>query len=406
MRRFALALAAALVLAGGCAPAPRPPEEVVFWLSEPPAAIEPIVRRFEAENPALRVRVLPIAREAMADSIASALAGGDVPDLCELDGATIRPLLASGALSDWSAGVADQRDSLVGWDACRVGDALYGMPWRVSPRVLFWNAALFARAGLDTSRAPATWDDLGTAVARIQRLGRGVHGYGMAKGDSLAVLPEFLSLAWGNGGTVLTAGGDSSTFDSPRNVEALAFLLRLRHAGTRDSVPALDEQFAAGRIGARIADARLAARLRRDAPGLRFRVAPVPARSADAGPATPWGDAVVLASFTHSRHKEHALRLARFLVRPANAVESYAAGGGALPANAGADTLEWFRARPAAARLEAEAGRARFGRAHPAWPAMAGAIGVEVEMALDGTTSAEQAVEDAGARVAVLAGRR
>lgn len=406
MRRLVPAAAAALLLAAGCAPAPRPPEEIVFWQFAPPAALEPLVRRFEAENPGLRVRVEHVDRAAVADSVDAALAAGAPPDLCELDGAPMRAFLDSGELSDWSAGVADQRDSLRGWEACRVGDAIYGMPWRVSPRALYWNRDLFARAGLDPDRAPGTWDALVAAAARIQRLRGGVHGYGLATGDSLATLPEFLSFAWGNGGEVLSAAGDSVRFDSPANVQALELALRLRRVGLQARGDSLDREFAAGRLGLRVAGSDLASRLEREVPGLRFGVAPVPARVADADTAAPFADVSVLASFARSRHKEHALRLARFLVRPGNSVEAYAAAPDGLPANAGADTLEWFRGRPREALLASQVSRARFAPAHPAWDRMQRALEDELDRALRGEQGADSAVAHAGARLAMLVGRR
>lgn len=402
----AAAAAAALLLAVGCAPTPRPPEDVVFWQFGPPAVLEPLVRRFEGENPGVRVRLERVDRWTVADSVNAALAAGTPPDLCELGGGAMRALLESGRLSDWSAGVADQRDSLRGWETCRVGDALYGMPWRISPCVLYWNRDLFARAGLDPGAAPRTWDELVVAATRIQRLRGGVHGYGLAIGDSAGMLPEFLSFAWGNGGEVLSAAGDSSRFDSPANEQALELELRLRRAGLRAEGDSLDREFAAGRLGLRVAGPELAARLDREAPGLRFGVARVPGRTADADTSAPYATVRVLASFTQSRHKEHALRLARFLVRPDNAVAAYAAAADGLPSNAAADTLAWFRARPREALFAAQAARARFAPALPAWNRMGRALEDELERALRGDQGADSAVARAGARLATLAGRR
>lgn len=405
MKRPALAATAlVLSLAAGCAPATRPPEEVVFWQSGPPGALAPIVRRFEAENPGLRVRVEQVPPDAVAESLAVSAAAGRPPDLCELGGALMPALLASGSLSDWSAGVADQRDSLRGWEACRLGDAIYAMPWRVYPRVLYWNRELFARAGLDSARAPGTWDDLLAATARLRRLRGGVHGYGLATGDTAGLLAEFLSYAWGHGGEVLSPGADSSRFDSPGNVETLEFLVRLRRASLEGPGDALDAEFAAGRLGLRVADSRLAARLDRDAPGLRFGVAPVPRD--EPGAVSPFADVSVLASHARSRHKAQALRLARYLVRPGNAAELAEALPGGMPANAGADTLEWFRGRSREAVLAAQAASARFAPRHPAWAEMERAIVDELGQALGGTKPPRLAVAEAGARVAELAGRR
>ncbi|MBK7367908.1 MAG: hypothetical protein IPJ04_08315 [Candidatus Eisenbacteria bacterium] len=55
----------------------------------------------------------------MRDSIAAALASGALPDLCVLDSTAMPALLERGDLSDWSAGVADLRDSLTGWGFAR-----------------------------------------------------------------------------------------------------------------------------------------------------------------------------------------------------------------------------------------------------------------------------------------------
>lgn len=395
------AAAAALLLAAGCAPAPKAPEELVFWQTGAPAALDSLARNFEAANPGLRVRVERIEPGAMADSVAAALAAGRPPDLCELEGEALRALLAAGALSDWSAGAADQRDSLRGWDACRVGDALYGMPWRLSPRLLYWNRDLFARAGLDPDRAPATWDRLLAAAARLHRLRGGVRGIGLEATDSSASVPEFLTFAWGNGAELLSAAGDSARLDSREAREALDFVQRLARGALLADRAALDAEFAAGRLGLRIAGPGLAGRLAREAPALRFDVAPVPTR--EGGPGAPWAGVRVLASFARSRHKEHALRFARFLARPEHSLAAFAADPGGLPANAGADSLAWFRGRPRDARFAAEASRARFAPAHPAWPAMERALGAELAAALRGDVPAESSLVRAAARLAPLA---
>jgi len=77
-----------------------------------------------------------------------------------------------------------------------------------------------------------------------------------------------------------------------------------------------------------------------------------------------------------------------------------------VPANAGADTLEWFRERPRAALLAAEAGRARFAPAHVAWPEMERAIAAAIVTTIDGGTPADSAVTEAAARLSELVGRR
>ena len=150
------ALATAALAISGCARTSQV-REVVFWQFWPLEVIQPIVQRFEAEHPGIEVRVEQLTWDSGKDKITAAVAAGRPPDLCELGSTYMPRFLEAGALSDWSAGVADLRDSLRGWDMCRVGDALYGLPWVLGTRALFYDKTLFARAGLDSSRAPETW---------------------------------------------------------------------------------------------------------------------------------------------------------------------------------------------------------------------------------------------------------
>ena len=55
--------------------------------------------------------------------------------------------------------------TLRGWEMCSIGDALYGVPWVLGTRALFYNKTLFARAGLDSARAPDTWSGRGKSSA-------------------------------------------------------------------------------------------------------------------------------------------------------------------------------------------------------------------------------------------------
>ena len=107
MRRLLVAAGLlALVFGPGCTPARPQRDEVVFWTSQSPAALAPLVRGFERENPTLEVRLVARAAAEAPDSLVAALAAGRPPDLCEVDAEHMPALLGSGALCDWSAGVA------------------------------------------------------------------------------------------------------------------------------------------------------------------------------------------------------------------------------------------------------------------------------------------------------------
>jgi multiple sugar transport system substrate-binding protein len=401
-------LATALAALSCCAPASRKPQvqEIVFWQSWPATAVAPLLAEFEHTHPGLKVRVEQVAGEAGRERILAAVAGDSVPDLCELGPALAPGLLAGGKLADWSAGVADLRPGLRGWELCSVGEAIYGVPWVLEPRALFYDKRLLARARLDSTRPPQTWDELHRAAAAIQRLGHGTHGYGVPVGDPGVLAEQILPFVCAGGGSILSPDLRRAVFDTAANVKALEFLLSLRRAGTMGRPEALEREFAAGRLGFVLAGPRFLHRLARGAPGLRFGVALVPKAARDTGASGSWADGRVLVSFNAAKRKHLALDLARFLVEPENALRLARVVKSVEPATAGVDTGAYFRARPGEATLVAQLVLARYAPNHPAWAAMEAAIEDEVEEALFDRKSASQAVKDAQAKLAELVGKR
>jgi multiple sugar transport system substrate-binding protein len=391
----------ALALAASCAPGGRT-REVVFWEFWSPAALRPILARFERAHPGVHVRLEQLAWRTGPERIAAAAAAGNVPDLVELGAAWMPRMLAGGKLVDWSAGIADLKSGLRGWELCSLGETMFGVPWMLDTRALFWNKELFARAGLDTTRGPETWDELRRAAARIQALGHGVHGYGVQVGEPGVLAQTFLPFVWSNGGEVLSADGRSAVFDSAATRAALAFYLGLRQVGTLGRQDALDRAFEAGRLGCEISGGWLLERIPAEAPRLRYGVALVPAPSG--GTHASWAGGEVLASFTEARQKPLALELARFLVQPDNALAFARAVKRVQPASVNADTCAYYRRRPAEMAMVRQTATARFTPTHPAWGDMEAAIEDEVGQALSDKKTAAQAVADAQARLAKLAG--
>lgn len=402
------ALAAATLAALSCAPQRKLPEvqEVVFWQSWPLEVVTPMVADFERAHPGVKVRVERISRECGEERILAALAAGTAPDLCEIGSAWMPGLLAGRRLADWSAGVADLRPGLRGWELCSVGEVICGVPWVLETRALFYNKALFARARLDSTRPPGTWDELRRAAAAIQRLGHGVHGYGVQAAERQVLAKKVLPFLSANGGSILSGDLRRAVFDSAANVQALEFFLNLRRVGTMGQQDALDREFREGRLGFDLSGAWMFERLASEAPGLCYGVAPVPGPEAGRDTTASWAGGEVLVSFNDSKQKQLALELARFLVEPGNALRIAAAAKSVQPATAGADTSEYYRARPQEAAMVRQLERARFAPNHPAWGRMEAAIEDEVEQALYDRKSAAQAVKDAQAKLAELVGKQ
>jgi multiple sugar transport system substrate-binding protein len=367
--------------------------------------VGPIVADFERARPGLKVRIERLTPRSGRERILAALAADSVPDLCQIGSDSMPGLLAGNRLADWSAGVADLRPRLRGWELCSVGEVIYGVPWVLEPRVLFFNSRLLARARLDPDRGPETWDELFRAAAAIQRLGRGVRGFGVPVGEPGALREQLLPFLFANGGCILSDDLRRAVFDSAANVEALEFLLRLRRVGTMGKPDSIEREFLAGRLGFILAGPRLLGALGGSAPGLQCRVGLVPRSRRDTLPAASWACGEVLVSFNAAKRKHLGLDLARFLVQPENVLRLVVAMKGVVPATVGADTLAGFRDRPAEAMLMRQLVGARYAPNHLAWGEMEAAIEDEVEQALHDRKSAAQAVKDAQVKLAELVGK-
>jgi multiple sugar transport system substrate-binding protein len=99
---------------------------------------------------------------------------------------------------------------------------LYGMPDLSSARALFYNKALFKKAGI--AAPPKTWAEFEEDAKKVTALGGGNVGYAMPLGPEESQA-EFSIWLFNNGGDWKTGGKWS--INSPKNVETLSFLKKL-----------------------------------------------------------------------------------------------------------------------------------------------------------------------------------
>jgi multiple sugar transport system substrate-binding protein len=406
MKRSAVcALAAVLAVAAsiaGCGGKPAQGKNVViFWQFFPAEQINPVLDEFRKQNPDVTVQMEQLTWQSGLEKITASVAAGTVPDLCELGSTWFPRFAAQGALDDWTDSTAALQQDMILADMTRVNGRSYGLPWAVGTRALFWNKALFAQAGIDTSKAPETWDELLQAATKIHA--QGVPGYGANAGERYVLFKKFMPYAWGNGGQILTPDGKGSAFDSRENVEALVFYLALANVGRVDRQDQLDEAFMQGKLGAEISGAWLFKKIPKQAPGLHYGVALVPKPTAANGTHASFAGGEILTTFKASKNKTGALRLARFLASREAAMMLAKANQGVQPAARGADNDAYYQARPNERVLLEQLALAVPTPNHPAWLDMEAAIEDEVERALYKKATPGQAIAAASARIAALA---
>jgi multiple sugar transport system substrate-binding protein len=102
----------------------------------------------------------------------------------------------------------------------------YGIPTNNETMAFIWNAKIFADAGLDPEKAPATWDDV-VAYSKQIHDNLGIAGYGMVAKQNAGNTPyRFMPQLWAYGGGALDEARDNPTYqtvelDSAESKQAL-----------------------------------------------------------------------------------------------------------------------------------------------------------------------------------------
>ena len=191
----------------------------------------------------------------------------------------------------------------------------WGLPRAFSSKALWYNKALFKKAGLDPNTPPATWEDL-IAAAKAITENTDAAGYGMAAASFDNTMHQFLNLMYSNGGEVINSDGEI-VFNSENNVEALQLVQDLVKFSEPGPIAydrgKLETLFAEERIGMLIDGHWLVGRIPDD---LNVGVTPVPS-----GPKGVPSSLLItdsLAIFKGSNMESQALSLGKFLTNPEN----------------------------------------------------------------------------------------
>jgi len=378
---------------------------VVFWQFWPSRHIEPILRDFESEHPGVKVEMQQLTWASGFEKIVAAAAAGKTPDLCEL-GSTWLPRFASeGAIADVTEKVGTIRGKYRMWNIATYAGRVYGWPWVLGTRALFYNKALFEKAGLDPEKPPETWAQLFEAARRIHALGEGVYGFGLNSGERYVSYKKFMAFAWGNGGRILSEDLGRPAMSSPENVEALEFYVSLRPYSLVERQDMIDRAFKEGRLGLMLSGAWNLERIPREAPSLDYGVALVP-RPDGGGSHASFGGGEVLVIFERSDRKDIASELAAFLVSPEREVALCREVKSVQPSFAGAEDDPYYASHPMERVFVQQLKTAVSPPPVPEWTEMEGIIDEAVERALRGKASPRDALREADRHLAQVLGRR
>lgn len=357
--------------------------ELLFWNFWDPKFILPVIARFEAEHPGVKIRNEQLTWGNGLDKIVVALSNGRAPDICELGSTWTGKFMAEGAVLDLTEKLQDLVPEFLLWEPATWKGRLYGMPWLVGTRVLFYNRKLFREAGLDPDKPPATWDELLAAAAAMHKPETGVYGFGVNAGEGNILYKKFLPFVWGNGGAILDGSG-TFVFDSPATREAMEFYRKLMAFGLKEKQDILDEAFKKGKLGMEISGSWNFAKYPKEAPDLDFGVCLIPAPGVGKGHTSSFLGGEILVLFKTCKDPAMATEFVRFLTRPENTLPITKEALVSFPANKQAFNDPFFHADPRLVVFVKQMETGVHPPVHPLWIDLEAIINDAVEKVLYG----------------------
>lgn len=233
-RNRALAAMAVSLSALGASAVMAQDTTVRMWFNGTPeahgAVLERLIPEFEAQNPGINVEYEITAWSSYQQQIATAAAGGTLPDIIFGFSNLVAGFAERGLLADHSQ-YFDQNDFVPATVDLTTWNGTWSMlPTWFSANALSWRTDLIEEGGHDASEPPADWDEwLAWAQGATKRDDAGnitqLGFYSSSFDFNRSNL--FTRLVESNGGAMFSEDGMTATMNSPEAVEAAAFLQEL-----------------------------------------------------------------------------------------------------------------------------------------------------------------------------------
>ena len=338
---LAVALAAALATAG-CEPRREGRVTVRFWgMGREGEVVSDLVGEFERRNPGVRLVVQQIPWTSAHEKLLTAFVGRSTPDLAQLGNTWIPEFAAIGALDPLDGSVARSQSVSSDryfpgvWETSLYDGAVYGIPWYVDTRVLYYRRDLLARAGYTT--APRTWSEWRDAMRKVKEI-QPSSAHPILLPTNEWEQPAILGLQ--KGSPLLAENGTRGAFSGTEFRAAAQFYVGVFREGLAPIVSYSQlgnayQEFARGNIAMWMTGPwNLGEFRRRLPPGEQdlWMTAPLPAPDGTEWPGASFSGGSSLAIFRGSHRKPEAWRVIEFLSEPAVQARFYALSGD-LPAS-------------------------------------------------------------------------
>lgn len=258
-----------------------------FWTrAATSGVVEQLVEAWNATH-GNQIEVTVIPNDQFVTKFATAIAGGQAPDLAAIDLIYTPAFMQAEQLTDitdlangmpFLDDLSPAHVALGTWEDGKI----YGLPFAAEGSVLVYNKGLFEQAGLDPNSPPTTWDEIYEAAAAINELGDDTYGFYFSGACAGCNAFTFMPYIWGSEGDLLSADYSTPTVDSPEVKAALEFYKKMWDEGLVPEGAKVDNGadfingFTSGKVGMIGSGAFAISLLKNDHPDIDFGITYLP----------------------------------------------------------------------------------------------------------------------------------
>lgn len=214
-----------LLLFTGCNQNKEDKTVINFWaIGAEGEKVKLLIPEFEKLNPGIKVRVQQIPWTAAHEKLLTAYVGETLPDIFQI-GNTWIPEFASlktiEPLNNFidNSNVIDSTNYFAGiWETNIIDSVVYGIPWYVDTRVLFYRKDIIENAGY--KEPPKTWEELYDLSKKIKTLNPTNYSIFLPVNEWL----PFILFGMQNGSSLLKDDNTYGNFSGKEFVEAIEYL--------------------------------------------------------------------------------------------------------------------------------------------------------------------------------------
>ncbi|MBN9630785.1 ABC transporter substrate-binding protein [Leifsonia sp. TF02-11] len=197
-------------------------------------AMQKVVDAFNASQSKVVVKNVTMPWDTLYQKLLTGATSKGGPDIVALDFSRVPAYASQGLfqpIDDYYAGGAHDTAKLpkTAIDASKYDGKNYGVPVDIATTMMYYNKALFTKAGLDPNKPPTTWDEFAAMVPKLTTTPAGAakpdqYAIALADHETVDMYPPFL---WNAGGDIVSSDNKKSELDSPASLTALNFWVDL-----------------------------------------------------------------------------------------------------------------------------------------------------------------------------------